>query len=395
MSPFPRWRSILRITLLVALGPVIAIVAYIPIQQRILRWRAEHLLADIRGLELGKSTWTDAQRIMHRWGAWGGYADTCSSKRCSYQILMSDMYQGFSIGSQRIEPWEFPPLTLNVYRLFGGRPSFVEARFEVIDGIVWGKDYYVGVDVPASNGPDEFPYELLASATSDWRTEDFRGYGEIAHPEYSVGRPGGCTRCEKVYSRFTPFADPEVVNSLLDFNLECLTRRNPCRDQGDIMPSVWKRVLTEGEDRMHQREVNAVPSHVCNLSPEFVGRDRTNVVTAEVTAVRPLEYQSDSQEEVRFQILEHLKRATLWYPKMTYGTALPKNGIYGQNGAGRTNLTPGQRLILAFPSSSAVDPIFPVDLDPCDVFPLTQDNLAAVQRGIAKDIFPDSATKWP
>ncbi len=52
---------------------MIALAALIVIQQHILGWRAERLLADVRALDLGKSTWVDAQSIMTRWGAWGFY----------------------------------------------------------------------------------------------------------------------------------------------------------------------------------------------------------------------------------------------------------------------------------------------------------------------------------
>jgi hypothetical protein len=63
----------LRAALLAVMILMLVLCAYIPIQQQILRHRAEKLLADIRILQLRKSTWADAQILMKRWGAWGHY----------------------------------------------------------------------------------------------------------------------------------------------------------------------------------------------------------------------------------------------------------------------------------------------------------------------------------
>ena len=49
----------------------LVLLATVQISQRITRRRAEHLLSDLRGLQLERSSWSDAQALMQRWGRWG------------------------------------------------------------------------------------------------------------------------------------------------------------------------------------------------------------------------------------------------------------------------------------------------------------------------------------
>jgi hypothetical protein len=42
-------------------------------------------------IRLYQSTWADAQRLMHRWGAWGHYEGTCTAASCKYEIEMDSI----------------------------------------------------------------------------------------------------------------------------------------------------------------------------------------------------------------------------------------------------------------------------------------------------------------
>jgi hypothetical protein len=80
----------LRVTSVVVLALVAGLAIFVQIQQHILRWRAERLLADMRELQSHKSTWADAQKIMTRWGAWGSYEGSCTGKHCEYRVVIVD-----------------------------------------------------------------------------------------------------------------------------------------------------------------------------------------------------------------------------------------------------------------------------------------------------------------
>jgi hypothetical protein len=71
---YKKWiLRVLRFAGLAALAIVLLIFVAVQFQQRLLRWRAERLMADMHQIRLYQSTWGDAQRLMHRWGAWGHY----------------------------------------------------------------------------------------------------------------------------------------------------------------------------------------------------------------------------------------------------------------------------------------------------------------------------------
>jgi hypothetical protein len=82
------------------------------------RRRAEHLLSDLRGLHLERSSWSDAQALMQRWGRWGGYKGTCDADHCEYEIQFdlagkvtgaTTIPEPFFLASS-VDPWKWQPL---------------------------------------------------------------------------------------------------------------------------------------------------------------------------------------------------------------------------------------------------------------------------------------------
>ena len=236
-------RTIVRVSVF-ALLCVLAMVAGLHIRQRFLRSRAEHLLRDIKQLELRKSNWDDAQRIFTRWGAWGHYDDLCVSSSCNYRIEFDNTFAKWP----RLTPWVH-----RAYDFVGVRMGMVSANVAVRDGLVWGKGFGLYVESPLKSGTNaslSVRYTLIGISESASRLfiSSRRARQLALHPEYIVTEPSGCTMCEAVFVRFTPWADPSDVARLMDFNLTCLTSRKPCREQGDIMPSAWRQHLAETKD---------------------------------------------------------------------------------------------------------------------------------------------------
>ena len=157
---------------MIALGALVGVLwASVSIQQHVLRWRAERLLADIKSIEMGKNTWGDAQRLIYRWGKWGEYRGSCTSDRCSYRIDLNEPLGSFFEYPNRndgevkflIESLLNP--VYPIYFLIGGKGGAVVARFEVIHGIIWAKDYDLYVGVLTGIGKND-SYELIASANT-------------------------------------------------------------------------------------------------------------------------------------------------------------------------------------------------------------------------------------
>jgi hypothetical protein len=364
---------------------VIALLALIAIRQHILRWRAERLLADIRALELGKSTWAHAQRIMKRWGAWGHYEGSCSEQRCSYQIKLTGFECSFCAH-----------LPIAVVSLLAPRWAYVEGDMEVINGVVWRKNFFVEISVSGNifKG-DYYGYGLLASAGSVWRTAEFNRYYSASHPDYAVGRPGACEDCKSVYTKFTPFADTVVVRGLMDFNLDCLTRLFQCEDQIDIMPSVWRQVLAEDVALKAARNANPRSVYPSAASPEFLGRDRDNVVVAVVVSTRIDERGEEPRTIATFRLDRRLKRADFWDAKNLAEQYSPRViTSVGEIDKGRL-ISPGRKVILAFDTPYQVVPDHLLDLDDYAVLPYNDENLAAVRRGMSLDIFPPKTYHFP
>jgi hypothetical protein len=266
---------------------------------------------------------------------------------------------------------------------------------EVIDGVVWGKNFATVLSVSGDIFKDDFAYGLLASSRTVWRTAEFNRYVSGDHPDYVVGHPGGCEGCKAVYSRFTPFIDPRLAHDLMDFNLDCLTRLFQCRDQIDIMPRVWKQVQAEEKQlgeirREHPGYWPPTPS------PEFLGRDRANVVIAEVVSTRTERTSVREVTYATFRLDQRLKRATFWDQKqLIEDYSLPGLTSVGKGDEGKP-IAPGRKVILVFDTPYGLGPQYRVDLgDNYEAVPLTDENLVAVRRGMQLDIFPSASQYFP
>jgi hypothetical protein len=394
MAPPPRWRRILRVCAITTLGPLFAAAICVPIQQQILRYLAEHLLEDIRAIDLGKSTWSDAQTLMTKWGAWGGYEGSCTTDRCEYHVALQQVPTWIM---DRLPPQGVPDWLQSIFRQLGGRGASVGARIQVINGVIWGKDYFVVIE-GSNSGSEEDGHGLVASADTQWRTKDFNWWMGPNHPDYAVMSPFG-RGFKVVCVRFTPFADPQTVRALMDFNLDCMTRRNPCRNQSDLMPAVWKQAVAEKHNFEVRTQANTTLFDRGHASPEFLGRDRENVVLAEVVSTQRVpEAENEHRFRILFRLKQRLKRGQFWNVGEIKEAALPSLMNAPCDRTEASLISKGRVLILTLDSRpftyrTRVDEY--IDLDQSGVIPLTEDNLKAVRRGISQDIFPERRDVFP
>ncbi len=93
----PQIRKILR-----TLGWVIAglcaialiLAAAIRVDQYLLRRKAERLLADLKSLEMRKSTYQDARQVIDRWDEEMHQEGSCQPSRCDVRISLGDFLYG-------------------------------------------------------------------------------------------------------------------------------------------------------------------------------------------------------------------------------------------------------------------------------------------------------------
>jgi hypothetical protein len=265
-------RRVLLIAVISVCGVLLVILVASQVGQHIFRNRAELLLAQVQSLELGKTSWQDAQRQLRGWVTEAKRDDPCNKTECSELITLTE------------PDWLFVPRPIFVrlddylrwrlrlsynqgplarlmqkalfpgYMLMGGRPARILATIGMRDGVVWSKGFSVSIETYWHNvrefGKDNWiEYELIADIHSvtrfDFSRETWEGSQLVLHPNYLISRPSGCEICVLGYVHFTPNSDPGDIHRLMQLDFSCLTRMRPCVDQIDIMPAAWKQYLAE------------------------------------------------------------------------------------------------------------------------------------------------------
>jgi hypothetical protein len=299
------------------------------IEQRILRRQAERLLSQFQSVELRKTTWQEAQLLFEPWGARRRFSGSCDASSTCLEITLEDPVNHFIWNSNffvKLDDYfrwklnlhyatgpfvRFGMVLFDDYLRLGGHPARITAKFGMRDGIVWEKSFYLLIDTyghPAYwTGDFRLGFPLTASIYSvprfqylDQQQIDSELY---LHPDYVIGRPGGCTICVFGWVRFSPYADPADLRRITQLDLSCLTRWRPCVSQIEVMPGAWDQYLAD-----HSRLDNDQTVSDCSPSMLMVmGRDSTQIVTVSVIDSRP----GTSGTIVRARVVELVKGSTL------------------------------------------------------------------------------------
>jgi hypothetical protein len=316
---------------------LLALVA-VQIQQRILRWRAERLSAEMHQIRLYQSTWADAQRLMRRWGAWGHYDGSCTPASCKYEIRMTNVsWYNPRVPRHAWLDWLLTHDRLNLYEWFGGRGSAFMASFTVHDGTIWREGTGIGVGVPRRRmkritGPDTIldsddidvslslgaeSYQRLHKTLENWMPFVGGAEGLAGHPYYKVGRPGGCmVNCEIGAAYFSTHTPPAEIERLTAYNFSCFTRFNPCAELEDLLPAAteWPLYPKQGEQ---QSEV-ASPEKPCDVPVWALARDARYVLAVEALSTQTEHHKEDygehRREVTKIRVVGSLKEAAPWLP---------------------------------------------------------------------------------
>lgn len=386
VSRWPQVRRILRFAALWGLGSLLVATLAIHIQQHILRHRAEALLVDVRQLDLRVATYEQAERIFQRWGPWSHFDGACSRNHCDLNIEIGDFVysHGRFFGAH---PWMLRP-----YELVGGRPARILARLTVRNGVVWGKSYTLDVEVPPENLFNEYGYTLIGTASSRSRFFPSSWPQLQLHPEYEIGKPGGCYGCSMVYANFTAYATPPDVRRLTQFDLSCLTRWQPCREQADIMPVAWSQYLREQKSR------EAYWEHPPGCSAQrlkFLGRDADDVAIVQILSNRmETGHYSDPYQVSTVQLVERPKGAKYWDVESPRRMIIDDRDVALTATNKTSELRPGTRFIILFSRYREPQPARPnVVVELCGAIPATEDNLALVLDGVRQDFYAAERTE--
>lgn len=386
-----RIRTWLRTAGVLVLVLVAALAACVQIQQRILRWRAERLLADVRAIQMGKSTWVDAQRLIKKWGAWGGYEGSCTVERCDYLVALRDSSQQFPAyfpsghilhDSGRFWNWMNWP-----YRLLGGHVVEIGASFQIKAGILWTKGFEVEILryplAPTAVSDDRYVLAAIAHGMTNLHSQGFVEL-PVDTPEYGAYLAPICSGCNLVRAYFTPQADPHLIENFLSFDLSCLTRWVECKSAQELAPSMAKiaHELYSGHVKL------AVAGNADAFPLEILARDYHYAAIA--VAIGPASLKphlaDTSINQPSFRILTSLKNHAVFHSQVLHDRQVQKIWNPRARDGEPYVVPPGTKVILLFDVSP--DEIDRISLGEV-VVPFTEANLAEVHRGIIRDALAD------
>jgi len=314
---------ILRVAGLAALAVVLLTFVVVQFQQRLLRWRAERLMADMHQIRLYQSTWTDAQRLMYRWGAWGHYDGSCTATDCRYEINLTDAsWRSWNRGRSGEVGWLWRNKTANlIYRWLGGRYAIIHWAFIVQDGTIWRTRTWVAIAVPPrSLDKDDFGYVLIVDAKSQQALRHSEGGDWVlggedvpaGHPYYKMGQPSGCEGCaakEVTYSTHTPQA--EIVR-LTSYDFSCFTRLISCKFPEDLMPAA-REESPDDFDADHQKTPNpSALADTCGSLLWAVARDAGTVVIVDALSVSEQKGYYGPYQIAQAKVAAYLKGSSRW-----------------------------------------------------------------------------------
>jgi hypothetical protein len=214
------------------------------------RIRMQRLLAEFHSIYLMQSTWPDAQHIITRWQHWGYAQGPCTSTDCDYTIEVSDPIWRWLDNRRDDLRGEIFSRVLRSLNALGWREPWMRLRIVVQDGRIVRTRTAFRVKVYDSGPPEHWEYTLMLGSQVRLRLKRSRdteheqeawilGDDEQLddHPDYKIGRPGGCTGCELVEFSYMPTLNHSVVVRLTEYDLSCLTRLRTCTDIGDFLPA--------------------------------------------------------------------------------------------------------------------------------------------------------------
>jgi len=208
--------------------------------QWLLRWHAQHLLADIRSLEVNRSTWSDAQPIMHKWIEDSSPRGACTQQACNYEIDIVQTLPPALIGNPTAGDHNWLPRLVDH---IGLRSAAARAGFTIEQGVVTTKWFGEQATPPVNDwhaGANYIPY-LSVSAAETSHFHQIAGDQKLPHPDRLVQH-----KSSYIAVTFAPDEEPAERTALMDFRFTCITRLNPCETQADILPEAM-RMLQEQE----------------------------------------------------------------------------------------------------------------------------------------------------
>lgn len=357
MSRSPELR-LLRYFALTTIPVLVMVVGILRTQQWILRHRAERLLAEIQQIELRKTSFEDAQKLLGRWSKWGHSEGECTRKRCQIYIVFHDFLDRHPTLGNRESLKLF-------YSALGGRPTYVSAGIQVLDGVVWEKRY----------GFDSAPRSIVSgdASTASWLSAGDERF--TLHPNHEIV-PLTLAPCVWIRSKFTPYEDPAEVRRLMGFDLSIITHWSLGHEKNDVMPAA----CAEAREELHLVAVptptgTGQPDSPRHESIEYLARDAGRVAVVKIISKPGQSGDPWAPWKLETRLEEPLKR----YSPRDVGTVQELH-LHCSDVSWVPDTRVGEHYLIFtdwLPESDTVT---------CGgILPMTEQALEATRRGIAQD----------
>jgi hypothetical protein len=390
---------ILRAVGLSALALLLVAFAFVQIEQRLLRHRAERLLADFRSIRLHQSTWADAQVLMTRWGAWGHYDGQCTASDCAYTIMLADPISRISNHIKSDTGWRLIHRAAQFYEFFGGKPGWLTVSFLVQDGVIWRSSVGLLLDVPPHTyeKDDDYGYSLILSArASDSLRRKPDGPSVLGsddqladHPNYKAGRPGGCEICLMAKVTFTPYISSSELKEITSYNLSCLTNFHYCLNLPDVLPIARDWHLYPTMEPAYKEPSPPTTPTPCAIPVFARARDATSILLVDaISSATTKEKSGDDLSDRRdiqtakIRLLQTLKGISPFAPGESFNAVSWPGGDINFPWKAREQFESGKRYVIFLSPDRSLSP---VSLDFCGLIESTPSALAQVSQGIAQN----------
>jgi hypothetical protein len=379
----------------IAVGILLLLILALKVDAYVLRYRTARLLADVQGLELRKTTFTEVRGVFQKWGK-PTQDDNCDQNHCTFIVVFSDSIS--SLKHRRMPQdalWGWIGLMEWTSKFLGGRETQVLARVVVQRGVVWGKGFEVLIEAPQEGkGRGWHCVGGLARTSSRFHDvhearPDVLIAQTLLHPDYLVEQwvnYQDVMYISGISVLSTPYADPAVVRRFEDFDLSCLTRWFACRTPADLMPTAWAQYQDDQPRVMRAlKELKCTPDRL-----EAQARDAEGAAVVEVTGNRTDTIRDENHAVAVVRLVESLRGFAgketdeRWKVGTETEFWVSPWAMAEPSGNASLQLPEGKRLILLF-HWNWVHQAPDLWLYPCGAIPWSEENLALVRRGIAED----------
>lgn len=379
---------------LVCAGSVVGIILLIILALKadayVLRRRSERLLADVKSLQVRKTTVAEARPVLQKWRMETVYFDP-GKQESTVGIWTADSITSMEPRhSPNDAMWVWVMRVESASRFMGWRKMGVSALIDFRKGVVWDKRFIVEVQTSPDKASTDGLYGEVATNSHFFEGSSTGSDGQIlqtlVHPDYvavqhSIRIYPDFMKASALVVLFTPSADPAVVRHFEDFDFSCMTHWFPCHKVAELMPAAWTQFQ---EDQ--PRVLAAVKQLKC--TPEKVEAQARNAQVAavvEATGNRAESVNGQDHEVAEFRLVESLRPDKFWKTSEK-GKIWVSPWMLADNSTNPSlALPPGQRFILLFFLDEPFWQAPRMWPYPCGVIPWSEANLALVRDAIAED----------